>query len=119
MYIACAVLAVPEDKRSAYEEAATFMADWSMKHGALEVMEAWEVDVPEGKKTDYRQAVQAGEGEKIVTGWVIWPDKETFEKAHEAMAKGEGFEGHPGGEPPFDGSRLIFGMFEPILTRGR
>ena len=119
MYVAMAVLSVKEENRSAYAEAAEFMANWSMDHGALEVMEAWEDQVPEGKNTDMRKAVAAPEGEKIVAGWVIWPDKETLEKAKEAMGKGEGFEDYPEGDPPFDGSRLIFGEFKPILTRGR
>ena len=119
MYVAVAALSVPEANREKYIEAAEFMANWSMAHGALEVMEAWEVEVPDGKKTDFRKAVAAPEGEKIVTGWVIWPDKETFDKANEAMMKGEGFEDFAGQEPPFDPSRLIYGHFEPLLTKGR
>ena len=119
MYIAIAVLSVPEGNREAYEEAAEFMANWSMDHGALEVMEAWESNVPEGNTTDLRKAVAAPDGEKIVAGWVIWPDKETLDKAKEAMAKGDGFENYPEGDPPFDGSRLIFGEFEPVLTKKR
>ena len=118
MYIACAALAVPEDKKAEYIEAAEWMANWSMEHGALEVMEAWELEVPDGKTTDYRRAVKAQEGEKIVTGWVIWPDKATFDKANEAMMSGEGMAEHSG-EMPFDGKRLIYGGFEPLLTRGR
>ena len=119
MYVAIAILSVTDENKSAYLEAAEFMADWSIKHGALEVMEAWEANVPEGKNTDMRKAVAAPEGEKIVAGWVIWPDRETLEKAKEAMGKGEGFEDYPAGDPPFDGSRLIFGEFEPVLTKGR
>lgn len=119
MYVAVATLSVPEESREKYLEAAEFMANWSMDHGALEVMEAWESHVPDGKNTDLRKAVAAPEGEKIVTGWVIWPDKETLDKAKQAMEKGEGFEDYPAGDPPFDGSRLIFGEFEPVLTKGR
>jgi uncharacterized protein YbaA (DUF1428 family) len=118
MYIACAVLSVPEENKQAYFEAAEFMANWCMKRGALEVMEAWEKEVPDGKATDYRRAVKAKGGEKIVTGWVIWPDKATFDKANDAMMAGVGMEGHPEGMP-FDGSRLIYGGFEPLLTKGR
>jgi uncharacterized protein YbaA (DUF1428 family) len=118
MYIACAALSVAEDNKEAYLKAAKFMADWSIEHGALEVMEAWELDVPDGDQTDYRRAVAAKPGEKIVTGWVIWPDKETHDKANEAMMQGEGMPDD--GDPiPFDGSLLIYGGFEPILTRGR
>lgn len=119
MYVAIATLSVKPENQEAYKKAAEFMADWSMVHGALEVMEAWEANVPTGKTTDMRKAVAAPDDEKIVTGWVIWPDKETLERAKEAMGKGEGFEGYPEGDPPFEGSRLIFGEFEPVLTRGR
>ena len=119
MLVAIAILSVPEDNREAYERAAEFMAQWSMNHGALEVMELWESNVPEGKTTDLRKAVAAPEGEKIIAGWVVWPDKETLTKAQEAMANGEGFEGYPEGDPPFDGSRLIWGEFEPVLMKGR
>ncbi|MEL7189431.1 MAG: DUF1428 domain-containing protein [Pseudomonadota bacterium] len=119
MYIAVAVLSVPEGNRDEYQKAAEFMADWSMSQGALEVMELWEANVPEGKTTDLRKAVAAEEGEQIVAGWVIWPDKETLTKAQEAMGRGEGFEGYPEGDPPFDPSRMIFGEFTPVLSRGR
>lgn len=119
MYIAVAALSVPEDNREAYLKAAEYMADWSIAHGALEVMEAWEYDVPEGRVTDFRKAGQAPDGEKIVTGWVIWPDRETFDAANAALAAGEGFEDYPAGDPPFDGSRLIYGGFTPVLMRGR
>lgn len=119
MYVAVAALSVPEDNREEYIKAAEFMANWSMEHGALEVMEAWESDVPDGKITDFRKAVAAPDGEKIVTGWVIWPDKATFDKANAAMESGEGFEDYPIGEMPFDGSRLIYGGFEPLLMKGR
>lgn len=119
MYIAVAALSVREGNREAYLEAAEFMANWSIDHGALEVVEAWESHVPEGQSTDFRKAVAAPEGEKIVTGWVIWPDKATLDQAKAAMERGEGFEGYPEGEPPFDGSRLIFGEFEPLLRKAR
>ncbi|MEL6528574.1 MAG: DUF1428 domain-containing protein [Pseudomonadota bacterium] len=119
MYVAVAALSVPEANKKEYIEAAEFMANWSMDHGALEVMEAWELEVPDGKTTDFRKAVAAPDGEKIVTGWVIWPDKATFDKANEALMKGEGFEEYSMENPPFDGSRLIYGGFEPLLTKGR
>lgn len=119
MYIAVAILPVPEGNREAYQKAAEFMADWSMNRGALEVMELWESNVPDGKATDLRKAVAAKQGEKIVAGWIVWPDKETLQNAQKAMGKGEGFEDHDGSPPPFDPSRMIFGEFEPVLMRGR
>ena len=119
MFVALAILSVKPEHRDAYEKAAEFMAQWSMDHGALEVMELWESNVPEGKTTDLRKAVAAPDDEKIVAGWVVWPDKDTLTKAQTAMRNGEGFEGYAEGDPPFNGSRMIWGEFEPVLTKGR
>ena len=43
------------------------------KYGCLEIVEAWEDNVPVGRQTDFRRAVAAKEGERIVFTWQIWP----------------------------------------------
>lgn len=83
----------------------------------IEIVEAWEADVPDGKLTDFRRAVNLEEGEKVVFSWVIWPDKATADAAHEKMMADPRMEQM--GEMPFDGKRMVFGGFEPILTVGR
>ena len=78
------------------------------------MFENWELDVPDGKLTDYRKAVQARPGEKIVLSWVIWPDREAGAKAHKEMYADPRMAGL--GEMPFDGKRMIMGGFEPIVA---
>ena len=72
------------------------------------------MEVPDGKYTDYRNAVQAGPGEKIVLSWIIWPDREASAKAYKGMFTDQRMV--EAGEMPFDGRRMILGGFEPILT---
>lgn len=117
MHIDAYVLAVPEKNKQAYIQAATLFAAVAKDHGVIEVVENWEVKVPDGKITDFRQAVKAEPGEKIVFSWIIWPDEASAIASREAMMADPRMAEM--GDMPFDGKRMIMGEFEPILTIGR
>ena len=117
MYVAGFVIPVPADKMEAYRKWAQNSASFFQEYGCLEIVESWEDNVPTGKYTDFRRAVDAKEGEKIVFSWQIWPSKAALEKAEEKMHQDPRME--PGGEIPFDPSRLIVGCFTPIHIMGR
>lgn len=117
MHIDGFVIPVPEAKRDAYLAMASWFDQAMIDLGALDVVEGWESDVPEGKRTDFRKAVAAEPGEKIVFSWIVWPDKATADAAHDAIHEDERFKAIT--EMPFDGQRMIFGSFEPILNLGR
>lgn len=114
MHIDGYVIPVSETKRAAYLEMAEWFDQAMIDLGALEVVEGWEKDVPDGKRTDLRKAVAAEPGEKIVFSWIVWPDKETADAAHEAIHEDERFKAMT--DIPFDGKRMIFGSFEPIVN---
>jgi len=117
MYVAGFVIPVPEGKRDAYRRWAENAAAIFREYGCVEVVEAWEDNVPDGTHTDFRRAVAAQAGEKIVFSWQIWPDRATLEAAEARMQADPRFE--ISGEIPFDPRRLILGCFAPILTMGR
>ena len=117
MYIAGLVIPVPEDKMEAYLKWAENGAQIFKEYGCLEIVECWEDFVPDGKQTDFRRAVAAKDGEKIVFTWQVWPDKASFEIAEAKMHQDERLD--TSGEPPFDNRRLILGCFEPIFSMGR
>jgi uncharacterized protein YbaA (DUF1428 family) len=117
MYICGLVIAVPGDKKDAYRAWAERGAAIFRRYGCLEIVESWEDFVPDGKQTDFRRAVAAKPGEKIVFAWQIWPDKESLEKAEARMHEDGALEAE--GEIPFDAQRLILGCFTPISTMGR
>ncbi len=114
MYINNYVLAVPEQNKAAYTHLAEVFAEVAADYGVLELFETWEVEVPDGKLTDYRKAVRAEPGEKIVCSWAIWPDKATADKAHDEMFNDPRFADMQ--DMPFDGKRMILGGFEPIVS---
>jgi uncharacterized protein YbaA (DUF1428 family) len=117
MYVAGLVIPVPGSQMEAYRKWAENGAQFFKEYGCLEIVECWEDFVPDGKQTDFRRAVAAKDGEKIVFTWQIWPDKASFEAAEEKMHRDERMD--TAGEPPFDARRLILGCFEPIFSMGR
>lgn len=117
MYVAGLVIPVPKDKMEAYRKWAENGARIFREYGCLEIVECWEDFVPNGKQTDFRRAVAAKEGEKIVFTWQVWPDRASFYAAEAKMHQDERLD--TSGEPPFDARRLILGCFEPIFSMGR
>ena len=122
MYVNGYVLPVPEGSKEKYRAMSEVYWDHARKNGALEHVEAWEADVPDGKVTDFRRAVDLKDGEKVVFSWVTWPDKATA-KAFEAQDM-DAMMADPrmkelGSDMPFDGKRMIVGGFEPIVEEGR
>jgi uncharacterized protein YbaA (DUF1428 family) len=117
MYVAGFVIPVPADKMEAYRTWAESGATLFKEYGCIEIVESWEDNVPTGKQTDFRRAVDAKDGEKIVFSWQVWPDKATLDAAEAKMRDDARFE--ITGEIPFDPKRLILGCFKPVYKMGR
>lgn len=117
MYVAGLVIPVPGDRIDDYRRWAETSARIFMDYGCLEVVESWEDNVPSGKRTDFRRAVAAEPGEKIVFTWQIWPSKEALDAAEDRMHADGILD--TAGDPPFDAGRLIVGTFNPIHVAGR
>ena len=90
--------------------------------GALRVVECWGDDIPEGTSTDFRMAVKAEPDEAVLFSWIEWPDKDTRDAAMAKMTEmmNDPSKVDPRMDPeknpmPFDGKRLIFGGFTPVL----
>ena len=111
------VVPVPTAKKGAYFAMAQKAADKFKELGAVRVVEGWGDDVPDGKVTDYKRAVQAKEGENIVYSYVQWPDKATRDAGWAAMMKDPDMQ--PTGEMPFDRQRMFWGGFQPILDTAK
>jgi uncharacterized protein YbaA (DUF1428 family) len=115
-YIDGFVLPVPEGNRDAYLTLANKAAADFLKYGALRLVEAWGDDVPDGKVTDFRRAVQAQDGETVVFSWIEWPDKATRDAAWAKMMADPDMQADHA-NMPFDGKRMFWGGFDPILDK--
>lgn len=117
-YIDGFVLAVRTAEKDAYHHVARGAAEVFRKYGARRVVETWGDDVKEGEQTDFRRAVQATDEETVVFSWIEWPDKAARDAGMKAAMEDPFFRRHAAREMPFDGKRMIFGGFEPLLDEG-
>ena len=111
-YVDGFLIPVPTDRKAEYLETATAMVPLFKEWGALAVVETWGDDIPDGKVTDFKRAVKAEPNETVVFSWVIWPDKATRDAAGKKMIEDPRMDAMT---MPFDGKRMIFGGFNPIL----
>lgn len=116
-YIDGFVAAVPKANKAAFIEHAKKGDAVFMEHGATRVLECWGDDVPKGKQTDFYRAVQATEDEVVLFSWIEWPDKATRDAGMKKVMEDPRMK--PENNPmPFDGKRLIYGGFQPVVTLG-
>lgn len=113
-YVEGFVVAVPTRNKEAYRKHAAAAAPLFKEFGASRVVECWGDDVPDGKITDFRGAVKAQDDEVVVFSWIEYPSKAIRDVAYEKMMTDPRMK-DMGANMPFDGKRMIFGGFEPIL----
>jgi len=112
-YVEGIVLAVPSENKDKFRAHAGELAPLFREFGATRLVENWGDDVPEGKVTDFRGAVKAEAGEDVVFSWLEYPSKEARDAANEKMRSDPRMAA--GGDPPFDGKRMILGGFASIV----
>ncbi|QMW22334.1 DUF1428 domain-containing protein [Sandaracinobacteroides saxicola] len=113
-YIDGFVIPVPAAQEDAYRRLAAMMASILVEHGALHVVETWEDDIKDGTHTDFRTAVKAEAGEKIVFSWIVWPSREVRDAGNAKFMADPRITGDEN-PMPFDGKRLIMGGFRTIV----
>lgn len=122
-YIDGFVIACPKANKEKFIAHAEKADPVFMELGATRILECWQDDVSKGKVTDFFGAVKATEDESVLFSWIEWPDKQTRDAAMAKMA--EMMENPELADPrmdpvanpmPFDGKRMIFGGFVPVVT---
>lgn len=112
-YIDGYLIPVPAKNKDAYRAMAEKMAPLFQEYGALRIVEAWGEDTKDGKVTDYNRATLKEADEKVVYSWIEWPDKATRDAGWGKIMEDERMK--PDGESPFDGKRMMWGGFAPIV----
>lgn len=113
-YVDGFVAAVPTANRDTYLRHAAVAAAVFREHGALQVVECWGDDVPDGKLTSFPMAVRKEPEETVVFSWITWPSRAARDEGMRRVMADPRLQ--PDSNPmPFDGKRMIYGGFEMLL----
>jgi uncharacterized protein YbaA (DUF1428 family) len=111
-YVDGFLIPVPDARKDEYRDHEAKWWPWFRERGATTLVVCWGDDVPAGKHTDFRRAVDLKDGETVVFAWMTWPDKATRDKAFAGMMEDD----MNMAEMPFDGKRLVYGGFAMMLN---
>jgi len=114
-YVDGFVAAVPTANREVYRKHAQIAAAVFKEYGALEVMECWGDDVPEGKLTSFPMAVKRKQDETVIFSWIVWPSRAARDEGMKKSMEDPRLD-MKANPMPFDGQRLIYGGFEVLLS---
>jgi uncharacterized protein YbaA (DUF1428 family) len=112
------ILPLPQANEGAYRKHASDAAPLFQELGVTRIVENLGNDVPDGKVTDFKRAVNAEPGENVVFSWFEYPSKEVRDQAHAKMMDDPRMK-EMGATMPFDGKRMIMAGFETLVEEGQ
>ena len=113
-YVDGFVVPVPHANKESYRALAEKMLPIFREYGALNVVECWEVNVPDGEVTSFPMAVKCTADETVVFSWITWSSREARDAGHAKVFADPRVAGMME-SMPFDGKRMIFGGFDVML----
>jgi uncharacterized protein YbaA (DUF1428 family) len=113
-YVDGFVVPVPKSKLESYKEFARLGAAVWREYGALDYQEFVADDVKPGKLTSFPQSVQLKDDETVVFSWITYESRQHRDEVNEKVMKDPRMQNDPA-TWPFDGKRMIYGGFSPLL----
>jgi uncharacterized protein YbaA (DUF1428 family) len=113
-YVDGFVVPVPKANLSRYREWAQLAEKVWREYGAIDYKEWVADDVKTGEVTSFPQAVQLKDDEVVVFAWATYESRKARDEIMEKIMKDPRMKSDPK-EWPFDGKRMIFGGFAPLV----
>lgn len=113
-YVDGFIAAVADANKERYIQHARVAALVFKEYGALQVVESWGDEVPDGELTSFPQAVQCKPNETVVFSWIVWPSRELRNSGME-KAMNDPRLSQQNNPMPFDGKRLVYGGFQIVV----
>jgi uncharacterized protein YbaA (DUF1428 family) len=116
-YVDGFVLPVPIDNLDAYRKMARKAGKVWREHGALEYIECVADDVKPGKSTSFPQSVKLKPGETVVFAYIVYKSRKDRDRINaKVMADPRLASMMDPKVMPFDGKRMFWGGFKPIVS---
>jgi uncharacterized protein YbaA (DUF1428 family) len=116
-YVDGFIIPVPKKNLKTYRAMAVKTGKIWLEYGALEVHECVADDVKPGKWTSFPQAVKLKPDEVVVFSWIVYKSRSQRDRVNAKVMKDPRLaKMMEGKDMPFDGKRMIFGGFKPILS---
>ena len=117
MYVDGMVVPVPKKNLAAYKRVSKKMGKIWKEFGAQQYTECAADDVKSGKVTSFPQAVKLKPGEVVVFSWIVYKSRAQRDRAlQKVMADKRVAKWMNPKSMPFDGKRMFWGGFKPIVT---
>ena len=115
-YVDGFVLPVPLDRLDDYKKMARKAGKIWMEYGALSYSECVADDVKPGKSTSFPQSVKLKPGETVVFSWIVYENKRSRDRIMKKVMEDQRLAAYMDPRAlPFDGKRMFFGGFKPIV----
>lgn len=115
-YVDGYVLPVPKSNIEKYREIATKAGKIWREHGALEYRECVADDVKSGEVTSFPQAVKLKDDETVIFSYIVFESRQHRDEVNaKVMSDPRLTDMMDPKSMPFDGKRMFWGGFSPIV----
>lgn len=115
-YVDGFVVPVPKKNVEAYKKIAKKAGKIWLEHGALEYYECQGDDVKPGKWTSFPQSVKLKPTETVFFSWIVYKSRAHRDRVLKKVMKDERLMSMTPDQMPFDGKRMIYGGFKPVVS---
>ena len=116
-YVDGFLIPVPDVRKDEYRAHEATWWPFFQNRGAISLVVCWGDDVPAGKQTDFRRAVDLQEGETVVFAWIVYKSRAHRDRVNAAVMKDpELTAGCDPNKMPFDWKRMLVGGFETLVS---
>jgi uncharacterized protein YbaA (DUF1428 family) len=116
-YVDGFVVPVPTKSIQAYRRMASKAGKIWKEHGALEYMECIADDVKPGKWTSFPQSVKLKPDETVVFSWIVFKSRAQRDRINAKVMSDPRLTKMMNPKTmPFDGKRMFWGGFKPLVT---